>query len=118
LNEDGVVPAGVNAFRNARTPILFSKLGVKAAESVDVKFKLDGSAAILEAGDSISQEDFKGLLHEATEYLSSGIDLFVEDAVVGSHQQHQLGVRVITEQAVQALVARTALVSYFPLRLQ
>jgi hypothetical protein len=112
LNADGVTPAGENAFRNARLPLLYQRLGVKAdTESIEIKTKLHDNVTILEAGDTISQADFKEALDETCEHLSSGMDIFVEDVILGSHQEHQMGVRIITEDPAMALIARTAFVS-------
>jgi ATP-dependent phosphoenolpyruvate carboxykinase len=72
---------------------------------------LHDNVTILEAGDTISQADFKEALDENCEHLSSGMDLFIEDVTLGSHQEHQMGVRIITEDPAMALIARTAFVS-------
>jgi hypothetical protein len=116
LNEDNVVPTGENAFHNARLQLLLNRFPNKvpsSSESIEVKSpSFEGSSAtVLEAGDSISHEEFKQLAKDTQSYLSSGMDLFVEDNVVGSHQQYQLGVRVITEDPSIALLARTFMVS-------
>lgn len=111
LNDDNISPLGENAFHNARLPIILGRLGTKLTNVDAVEAKspvLDGPAVkFLEAGDSISQSDFNDLAVEVQAELSSGVDLFVEDNIVGSHQRHQLGVRVITDDPATALIARS-----------
>lgn len=109
---DGVVTAA-NLYRNARIPVLTQRLSVKV-ESGKVsleKPKYDGAYDALEAGDGIQHEDFADRLAEQQAHLSTGIDLFVEDAIMGSFAASRVGVRVITDSPAAALIARTLLVS-------
>lgn len=111
LNEDGVVPVG-DAFRNARFRILFHRLGVKKSTKV---MNLDGPSyegdyTLCEAGDTITHDDFSDLLSEQRTYLSSGKDLFLEDASMGSHKSIRNGVRVVTTNPAIALIARNLLI--------
>jgi hypothetical protein len=113
LAEDGVVNTG-EAFRNARLPILTTRLATKVENG---KAKLSGPAytsqySIEEAGDSVSHQDFNGALSELQAYLSSGQALFVEDASLGSYNKARVGVRVITDNVATALICRTLFVSY------
>lgn len=111
LAEDGVVPVG-DAFRNARLPILAKRLGVKSVSNVieTTKPLFYGDYKVLEAGDSISHDDFNELFSSQQEYLSSGIDLFVEDASLGSYNKTKIGVRVVTDDPAFALIFRNLLI--------
>lgn len=111
LCEDGVVPVG-DAYRNARLPILTNRLGVKVqngkiAVEKPVYF---GKYTILEAGDHISHDDFSEIFATQQEYLSSGIELFVEDGAFGVNNLVRNGARVTTNDPALALIARTMLV--------
>ena len=84
LNEDGVVPKG-DAFQNARIPILTTRLPKKVENG---KATLDaplyqGDYKVVEAGDGITIDGFQEKLESQTSYLSSGIDLFIQDAGLG-----------------------------------
>jgi hypothetical protein len=117
LNEDGVTPVG-NAFRNARLQTLLNRVGTKLSpsmESVEVKNAALVSKTeekLLEAGDSVSHDEFQTLLENVQNELSAEkVDLFVEDVSIGSHQKHRLGVRIISDNAALALASRSLLVS-------
>lgn len=66
---------------------------------------------ILEAGDSISIDDFQEQWSYATQHLSAEDKvLFVEDASVGSFRANNVNVRVITDDAAVAIAARNLLI--------
>lgn len=115
LVADGVTNTG-NAFRNARLPILTTRLSSKVeGGKVEVsKPVYTGSYKVLEAGDEISQDDFAEKLKSTQEYLSSGVDLFIEDAGVGSYSAFREGVRIVSDNAAVALIARTFLIPLPP----
>ena len=116
LVEEGVVPKG-EAFRNCRVSLLTSRLSSKVVDGkVDVKSPIyTGTYEIAESGDDISHDDFEAMLTAQQEYLSSGTDLFVEDGAICASTSARLGVRVVTDSAASALVARSLLIST-PLR--
>lgn len=100
---DGVVPLG-QAYRNARIPLLVSRLPAKVdGGKVDITSPAYiGKYKLLEAGDStLSQEAFSSSLKNVQDYLSSGIDLYAEDASLA-----KIGVRVITDSPAAALIFR------------
>ena len=110
LCEDGVVPVG-NAYRNARISLLTNALGAKKSAPVTTTKPLYfGKYSLTEAGDTVSQDEFSDLFEAQKELLSSGTDLFVEDASLGSYTKTRVGVRVITNDPATALIARTLLV--------
>ena len=111
LCEDGVVPTGT-LFRNARLPVLTSRLPVKieAGKAVVENPKYTGKYVSLEAGDGIQHEAFADALTAQQTYLSSGIDLFVEDAFMGTASSGRVGVRVVTDSPATAIIARTLMV--------
>ena len=111
LNEDGVVPVG-DLFRNARVPILTQRLPTKieAGKIALESPKYHGDYVALEAGDGISHDDFTDKLTEVQDFLSTGIDLYVEDAFLGSFAKSRLGVRVISDSPAAALILRSLLV--------
>lgn len=111
LCEDGVVPTGI-MFRNARLPVLTSRLPTKVESGKVVleKPKYKGAYTSLEAGDGIEHSDFSDALIAQQTYLSSGIDLFVEDAFMGTSASGRVGVRVVTDSPAVALIARTLMV--------
>ncbi|KAJ1432747.1 hypothetical protein B484DRAFT_394836 [Ochromonadaceae sp. CCMP2298] len=110
LCEDGVVPVG-DAFRNARVSMLTKKVGGKVtAGKLDAsKPAYSGKYSISESGDSISHEEFSELIAAQHQHLSSGIELFVEDAALGALGAIRNGVRVVTDDAATALIARALL---------
>jgi hypothetical protein len=113
LVESGVTNAGL-AFHNSSLSKLLKRLGIKdgAKEGIELPtISLKGTEKLLEAGDSLSQDDFGEKLAAAQVYLSAGEDLFVEDLAVGSHPDYRLGVRIITRSPAQALMFRSLLVS-------
>jgi ATP-dependent phosphoenolpyruvate carboxykinase len=112
LCEDGVVPVG-DAFRNARVSMLTKKMGVKvAAGKLEAKNPAySGKYTVQESGDSISHEEFSEMIAAQQAHLSSGIELFVEDAALGALGAIRNGVRVVTDDAATALIARSLLVS-------
>ena len=111
LCEDGVVPTGI-MFRNARLPVLTSRLPVKveSGKAVVENPKYAGKYVSLEAGDGIAHEAFAEALTAQQTYLSSGVDLFVEDAFMGTSASGRVGVRVVTDSPATALIARTLMV--------
>ena len=112
LTEDGVVPTG-DAYRNARLPLLVSRLSSKV-ESGKITLtspKYTGKFTLVEAGDKISHDDFNELLQTQQTYLSHVKEMFVEDASLGSSSLSRVGVRVVTDSAAVALIARDLLVS-------
>lgn len=111
LCADGVVPAG-NAFRNARIPVLTQRLPskVEAGKIALQNPKYKGPFVTLEAGDGIEHDDFTDCLAESQTHLSSGVDLFVEDAFLGSFASSRLGVRVVSDSPAVALIVRSLLV--------
>jgi hypothetical protein len=116
LTEDGVVPTG-DAFRNARIPLLTSRLPSKVDNG---KVELQGPAyggsfKVLEAGDSISHDEFNNKFSALQNHLSSGIEIFVEDAALGATSSARVGVRVVADSPVVALINRNLLVS--PMRI-
>lgn len=113
LCEDGVVPTGT-MFRNARLPVLTSRLPskVESGKVVLEKPKYAGAYVSLEAGDSIDHNDFFDALSVQQTYLSSGVDLFVEDAFMGTSASGRVGVRVVTDSPATALIARTLMVIF------
>jgi hypothetical protein len=113
LVEDGVCAAGddTNAFRNARIPVLTTRFSAKVeGGKVELKEpKYIGKYSVLEAGDSVSHDDFLEASSAQNMYLSSGVDLYVEDASLGSFAPSRVGVRVVTDSPAKALIARTLL---------
>lgn len=111
LTEDGVVPVG-DAFRNARVPLLTMRLGSKVDNGkVEVaKVAYTGKYALLEAGEGISHGAFSDALAAQQAYMSSGIELFVEDAALCAFAGGRVGVRVVTDSSAVALIARTLLI--------
>jgi hypothetical protein len=111
LCADGVVPAG-NAFRNARIPVLTQRLPskVEAGKIALQNPKYKGPFVTLEAGDGIEHDDFSDCLVDSQNHLSSGVDLFVEDAFLGSFASSRLGVRIVSDSPAAALILRSLLV--------
>jgi len=112
LLNDGVVSTG-DSFRNARINLLTSRLSVKPSNgvvNVD-SLKLDGKFNLVESGDSMSHEEFASLKTKQDDILSSGADLFVEDASVGASINSRVGARVVTQNAATALAFRKLMVS-------
>lgn len=111
MTEDGVVPSG-DAFRNARVPLLTTRLP-KKVEGGSVELdqpKYTGTYAVVEAGDSMSHDAFNDLIAAHQAALSSAPELFVEDAGLGAAAASRVGARVITNSPAAALVARTLMV--------
>lgn len=113
LVNDGVTAVG-NAYRNARIELLTNRFPVKVEGKKVVldKISYTGSYKVLEAGDSITHDEFSELLDAATGYLSSGVDLFVEDAAVIPFSPARIGVRVVTDNPAIAALARSILVRH------
>ena len=53
-----------------------------------------------------------GAFKSTKEELSSGKDLFVEDAALGAHSKYRIGVRIITQDVKIAMIMRTLLVRF------
>ena len=112
LTEHGVVSVG-DSFRNARNSLLEQRSGGKVdGGKISVsKPTYMGNYKVEEAGDEITHQKFSELLSNQQEYLSSGVDLFVEDASVGSSTRGRLGVRVVSDSSAVAMVARNLLIT-------
>ena len=111
LTEDGVTPVG-DAFRNARFSLIAKRFGIQTDSKVlNIQSPpINGSYKLLEAGDSISHNDFKDFKDAQSHYLSSGVDLFVEDASLGALRDIRVGVRVISDNPAVCLAFRNLLV--------
>lgn len=111
LCEDGVVPEG-DAYRNARLPILTSAVGAKAqGGKVELKAPAyTGKYAVAESGDHIPHEMFSEMFSAQQQLLSSGVNLYVEDAALGGHSQSRNGVRITSAVPAVNLIFRTLLV--------
>ena len=112
LTEDGVTPVG-NAYRNPRLSLATKRLGVKQVDNKLLSLQspnISGTYKILEAGDTISHNDFKDFRDAQKSYLSSGVDLFVEDASVGAFSEVRVGVRIISDNPSLSLIFRNLLV--------
>lgn len=109
---DGITPVG-DAYRNARIPTLAARLPSKiAGNAVELKAPLfTGEYKLLEAGDSISQDDFQEAKDAQMEHFESGLEMFVEDAGLGSHAESRVPSRLVTDNAATALIARALMVS-------
>ena len=112
LIADGVCNT-TEAFRNARLPILTTRLKGKVengkAELSSPEYT--GKSDLKEAGLEMSFEDFESAFAVQKERLSAGIDLLVEDMAMGSYNGYRLGTRVITDDAAIALIMRKLLVT-------
>lgn len=116
LTEDGVVPTG-DAFRNARTALLGTRLSkkVEGGKIELTKPVYSGAYAVKEAGDAIVHDAFNELLVSQQGYLSSGVELFIEDAGIGASALLRVGTRVVTDSAAAAIISRTLMVSLYTL---
>lgn len=113
MTEDGVTPVG-DAFRNARFELLASRLGLPTQANSTISISstiLFGSYNITEAGDSITHDDFQDFKSAQSSYLSSGLDLYVEDASLGALSDIRVGVRIISSNPVLSLIYRNLLVN-------
>ena len=113
LLEDGITSVG-DSFRNARVPLLVSRLPSKVVDNKSVQLngpKLLGAVKILESGDSISLENFSNLKKSSENTLSSKKELFVEDAALAGDSSVRVGVRIVTQQPGVALIFRKLLVT-------
>jgi hypothetical protein len=113
--EDGVTPVG-DAFQNARFALLATKLGIsKQSKLVKVNSpNLLGNFKLLEAGISLSHDEFQDSKTSQKKYLESGIELFVEDASLGSYYDMRVGVRIISDNPSWSLIGRHLLVKKYP----
>lgn len=107
---DGIVSVG-DSFHNARLPLLTNRL---AGKMVGGKVELTapdyyGECRTLEAGEGISFDDFDAAFRTQKDYLSSGVELLVEDRGLGSHSSCRLGTRIVTDDAATALIFRNLL---------
>lgn len=110
LVEDGVVSQG-DSFRNGRLNLLLTKAATKAGDNISIpSLNLRNAFAVKEAGDTILHDTFKVAKAVTCELLSSGTDLFVEDASLGTIQDTRVGIRVLTQSPVNALVFRSLMV--------
>lgn len=113
LTEDGVTPVG-DAFRNARISLITKKLGLQQKDNKIFNIQspaIHGTYKLLEAGDTISHADFKDFKDAQKLHLSSGVDLFVEDASLGALRDIRVGVRIISDNPAVCLALRHLLVS-------
>jgi len=108
LADDGLTAAG-EAFGNIKMASLKKRLGLKSAATVLEASVASGNAKFQEAGTSVSFEEFDSKKASISEYLSSGIDLYVEDGAAGSFRGSTVGVRIVTDDPVFALVAKNLL---------
>lgn len=111
LTVDGVSPIG-DAFRNARTGLLATRIGLPKSST---SFKISspaifGQYKLLEAGASLSHDDFKDLKEAQRLHLMSGIDLYVEDAGLGALSDIRVGVRIVSDNPAFALIGRNLLI--------
>ena len=112
LNVDGVTPVG-SAFRNARVPLLTSRLSNKVDSTGKVELSkpaYSGAYTVKEAGDTVSHDAFESILSKHQQYLSSGVELYVEDASLGAYSPSRVGARIISDIPAVALVARALLI--------
>ena len=112
LCEHGVVPKG-DAFRNARIPLLTTRLpnkvenGKVTLETPTYTAKYD----VLESGDGISINKFGENLTVSQDHLSSGTDLFIEDGGLGALYEVRAGTRVVSANPALALIFKSLLVN-------
>jgi hypothetical protein len=111
LNEDGITPVG-DAFRNARIPIITTRLGMKSnSGKIDLPTPLYFSKyELLEAGDNLDHSKFEKMQSAINDHLSSGIDLFIEDAGLCAFYKARVGVRVVSESPAIAAIFRPLMV--------
>lgn len=113
LTVDGITPVG-DAYRNARLPILASRLPAKiegaAVELTSPRYL--GEYAMAEAGDAISLDAFQEAFENQVEHFESGIEMFVEDAGLGSLASTRIPARLVTDSAAAALIVRALMVIY------
>eukprot|EP01038_Epipyxis_sp_PR26KG_P005163 gene5163-7188_t len=111
LTDEGIINR-TNAYRNARLPLLTNRLESKVVEgAITLKKPLYfGAFELAESGDSISHDIFDEVLTATRSYLSSGLDLFVEDASLCAFSKYRVGVRITTDQPAIALLARKLLI--------
>ena len=111
LTEDGVTPQG-DAYRNARTQLLSTRLGAKVegGKVETPKVVYAGAYKVLEAGDGIAHGAFTDLLAEQQKFFSSGVEVFVEDAGLGALSSARVGVRIVTDSSALALAVRSLLI--------
>lgn len=114
LNSDGVVPVGeANAYRNARIKLLANHLPSKPSDNV-VTIKSDSlfnnnKIEIKEVGDNMTSDEYDDLKTSTNDYLSSGVDLFIEDAALGTQSATRIGTRIVTTDPAIATIARSLL---------
>lgn len=111
LTVDGIAPVG-DAYRNARVPLLASRLPVKiegAAVTLSSP-RYTGDYVLAEAGDSMTLEAFQEASESQVEHFESGIEMFVEDAGLGSSAATRIPVRLVTDNPGTALIARALMV--------
>jgi hypothetical protein len=112
LTEDGVTPVG-NAYRNPRVSLVTKRLGVQQTDPKLLNIQspvISGAYKLLESGDTISHFVFKDFKDAQKSFLSSGVDLFVEDASLGALSDVRVGVRVISDNPSLSLIFRNLLV--------
>mmetsp|Transcript_964 Transcript_964/g.1248 ORF Transcript_964/g.1248 Transcript_964/m.1248 type:complete len:386 (+) Transcript_964:51-1208(+) len=116
LADDGITPTG-DAYGNIKLTTLKKKLGLKVGDSTLETSLTATSSKFQEAGNSVSFEEFDVKKASVTEYLSSGVDLFVEDGAAGSFRGSTVGVRVVTDDPIFAMVSKNLLMP-IPKKLQ
>jgi len=110
---DGVVPRQpAQAFGNISIESLAKRLGSKGESEVQTSLShapVEG-LQLLEAGEELDFDGFDAEKERVTEYLSTGIDLYMEDGALGSFRGSTLATRVITDCPQVALLAKNMLV--------
>lgn len=113
LTIDGIVPVG-DAFRNARTALLTTRLPAKVSGGkVDIaRPNYTGAYKVEEADDSstVTHAIFEDWKAASDAHFSSGADLFIEDSGLGAHAGVRIGTRIITDIPAAAVIARTLMV--------
>lgn len=102
-----------NAYRNARVPTVVNKLPAKVENGRLLLKNIGffGNEVVVEAGDTITHDEFKDNLESKRTYLSSGRDLFVEDLGIGASSSLRVGTRIISDNPAHAFIYRSLLVS-------
>jgi len=108
---DYLIPKG-DAFGNIKIETLKRKIGVKSSECLFSSGLSDKVGNFVEAGisDDFGFDDFDEQKSTITKYLSTGVDLFVEDASLGSYRGSSIGVRIVSDDPVFAAISRNILI--------
>lgn len=110
---DGLVNTK-SAYRNARVSTIVNQLPAKieAGKIVLKGIEFAGDTTVAEAGEKITQEDFKAILESTREYLSNYKELFFEDLGLGAAASTRIGARVISDNPAHSLIFRSLLVIF------